>query len=332
MLTFDNTEISFSFKSNADLNRSYWLFKIVSSNTFVNVGEKLVNLALKLHIPISWFIKPTIFKQFCGGESIAECERVINELASFKIGTILDYSVEGKTSELDFDEGMKETIRTIQRAKGEKKIPFSVFKVTGMGRFELLEKTNDGLDGLSPSEKEEYSRLHNRINTICQEAYQNNVPVFIDAEDSWIQGSIDRLANEMMEKYNKERPLVYNTFQLYRYDRLDYLKQSYQRALQGGYYLGAKLVRGAYMEKERERAAQMGYKDPIQPNKEATDKDYNLALKFCVENINKIGLCAGTHNEQSSAYLAELLNEYKIPKNHPHVYFSQLYGMSDHIS
>lgn len=332
MLSFDNTEIAFSSKTHADLNRSYWLFKMVSNSSLVNFGAKFTNFAINFHLPIKGAIKATIFKQFCGGETIAECNETITELGSYKIGTILDYSVEGKDSEKDFDAGMEETIRTIQRAKGEKNIPFSVFKVTGMGRFALLEKANDGLENLTEKEKEEYNRLHNRVKKICNEAYLNNVPIFIDAEDSWIQNTIDRLVDEMMETFNKEKPLVYNTFQLYRHDRLAFLKTSFDKANAKGYYFGAKLVRGAYMEKERERAKEKGYPDPIQPNKEATDRDYNLALRFCIENINKIGLCAGTHNEESSKVLVDLLSEFKIEKNNKHVYFSQLYGMSDHIS
>jgi proline dehydrogenase len=285
-----------------------------------------------LHLPIKSVIKATIFKQFCGGENIDECHKTIKELGDFKIGTILDYSVEGKETEKDFDSGMEETIRTIYRAKGEKNIPFSVFKVTGIGRFALLEKANNGISNLNPVEQAEYTRLHNRIYKICSEAHKNNVPVFIDAEDSWIQNTIDRLADEMMENFNKERPLVYNTYQLYRHDRLLFLKESFKQAQNKGYFLGAKLVRGAYMEKERERARDKGYIDPIQPSKEATDRDYNLALRFCIENISKIGLCAGTHNEESSKILAELLSEFKVEKNNKNVFFSQLLGMSDHIS
>jgi proline dehydrogenase len=332
MLTFDNTEIAFASKTDSELENSYWLFKLVASPALVSIGEKLTHLSLALRLPIQPLIKATIFKQFCGGETIEQCNQTILQLSKFRIGTILDYSIEGKETENDFDATMHETVKTIHRAKGEKYIPFSVFKVTGLARFSLLEKANDGLEQLTAAEKEEYNRVYNRVDTICKEAFNANVPIFIDAEDSWIQNSIDRLANAMMEKYNKHRPLVYNTYQLYRHDRLEYLKNSFKHALENNYFLGAKLVRGAYMEKERARAQKMGYADPIQPNKEATDRDYNLALEFCIENIHHIGLCAGTHNEQSCLKLAELLNKFGIEKSHPNVYFSQLYGMSDHIS
>lgn len=332
MLSFDNTEVAFSSKSNADLNRSYWLFKMVSNPALVNFGAKFTDIAIKLHLPIKTAIKATIFKQFCGGETIEECHTAIKELGDFKIGTILDYSIEGKESETDFDSCTEETIKTIHRAKGEKNIPFSVFKVTGLGRFALLEKANDQMENLNTDEKAEYARLYNRIYRICSEAHKNDVPVFIDAEDSWIQNTIDRLADEMMENFNKVRPLVYNTYQLYRHDRLSFLKESFKRAQEKGYCLGAKLVRGAYMEKERERALHKGYADPIQPTKEATDRDYNLALRFCIENISKIGLCAGTHNEESSRILADLISEFEVDKHNKNIFFSQLLGMSDHIS
>lgn len=331
MLSFNNTEISFSGKSNKDLNRSYWLFKMVSSPSFVSIGKSLTNFAIKLHLPIKGLIKATIFKQFCGGETIQECDSAIQELGKFNIGTILDYSVEGKESEHDFDACMNETIETIRKAKNDIHIPFCVFKVTGLGRFNLLEKVSAKI-ALTSDEHLEYDRIRNRVNSICKEANNAGVPIFIDAEESWIQEAIDTMANHMMLLYNKERAIVYNTFQLYRKDRLAYLKYSFDLAEKSNYFLGAKLVRGAYMEKERKRAEENNYPSPIQDTKEDTDKDYDAAIEFCADNINRIALCAGTHNEISSMKLAELMQKKNIAADNKHIYFSQLLGMSDHIS
>lgn len=332
MLSFENTEVAFSGKSKNDLKRSYWLFKMVSNSGFVNLGKSLTNFAIKAHLPIKGLIKATIFKQFCGGETIEECSKTIAELERFHIGTILDYSVEGNESENDFDSCMKETIATIAKAKSSTSIPFSVFKVTGLGRFDLLEKVSSGLSSLTPEEQKEYGRVQLRASSICKAAYEAGIPLFIDAEESWIQPAIDNLANQMMVLYNKEKPIVYNTYQLYRKDRLAYLKHSLKLAIEGNYFLGAKLVRGAYMEKERARAAEKGYPSPIHDTKQNSDIDYDAAILFCVENLDRIGLCAGTHNEASSMKLAELMQKKNIQATHKHVYFSQLLGMSDHIS
>lgn len=331
MIAFDNTEIAFSSKSNADLNRSYWLFKIVGNPSIVKLGQVFTNLALNLHLPIKWAIKPTIFKQFCGGENITDCIKTIEQLGKFNIGTILDYSVEGKHEEKDFDATTQEIIATIIRAKGDKNIPFSVFKVTGISRIALLEKVNNK-EQLSLAEQEEYNHIHKRVKNICEKAFENKVPVFIDAEESWIQDAIDNLANEMMALFNKEQAIVYNTYQLYRHDRLAYLKKSIEDAKANNYFIGAKLVRGAYMEKERARALEKGYTSPINETKAATDKLYNDALKTCIDNINTLAFCAGSHNEESALVLVDLMKKNNISNNHKHVYFSQLLGMSDHIS
>ncbi len=331
MISFDNTEIAFAGKTDKDLRRSYWLFKMVSSPSFVNFGKSMTDFALRTHLPITGMIKATIFKQFVGGEDIAECSKTIAELGKYNIGTILDYSVEGAEKESAFDACTKETIETIHLAEKDKNIPFCVFKVTGLARFALLEKVS-AAGVLTEAEKTEYERVKQRVFTICKRAHYAGIPILIDAEESWIQEAVDEMANTMMSQFNKERPIVYNTFQLYRKDRLAYLKQSLALAETGSYFLGAKLVRGAYMEKERERAKEKGYPDPMQATKEDTDTDYNAALKFCVEHIDRIGLCAGTHNEQSSMYLLELIKGKNIPENHKHIFFSQLLGMSDHIS
>ncbi|MFN4233926.1 MAG: proline dehydrogenase family protein [Bacteroidia bacterium] len=331
MISFENTQIAFSSKSNAELNRAYWLFKLVGSPALVKIGKSLTNFAMALHIPIKPFIKATIFKQFCGGETIDECSATIENLGKFNIGTILDYSVEGKEDEKDFDVTTQEIINTILKAKNSKYIPFSVFKVTGICRFSLLEKVN-AKKTLNENETAEFERAKKRIEKICAHGFEHGIPVLIDAEESWIQDAIDSIVEEMMQKFNKEKAIVYNTLQMYRHDRLAFLKQSYEKAVAGNYFLGVKIVRGAYMEKERARAAEKGYPSPIQPDKASCDRDYDAALKFCVEHYERIALCAGTHNEKSSALLAELLLQKNMDKKHPHFYFAQLLGMSDHIS
>lgn len=332
MISFDNTEIAFKSKSDKDLKRAYWLFKIVGIPASVKFGKIATSVSFKLHLPINGIIKSTIFKQFCGGETIEDCAQAIDHLNQFKIGTILDYSVEGKTSDEDFEKTTLEIIATIEKAKGNKAIPFAVFKVTGITRFGLLEKANDPNNSLNDSEKKEFQELVERVDRICKKAYDNNVPLFIDAEDSWIQDTIDRLTESMMVKYNKETSIIFNTFQMYRHDRLAYIHNCLNAAKIGGYHYGIKLVRGAYMEKERERAIEKGYPSPIQPNKEACDKDYNAALEYIVDHLDVASLCAGTHNEDSSAYLIQLIEEKKLDKTDKRIYFAQLLGMSDHIS
>jgi proline dehydrogenase len=329
MISFDNTENAFKAKSNSDLNRSYWLFKMVSNPALVKFGAKTAPIGLA--IGFKGLIKNTIFKQFVGGETINECDKTIAELAKYNIGTILDYSVEGKESETDFDACCKETIETIHKAKNDKYIPFCVFKVTGLARFNLLEKVSSKAN-LTDLETKEYDKVKQRVRLISKEAYEADKPLFIDAEESWIQPAIDDLANESMALFNKEKAIVYNTFQLYRKDRLDYLKQTISNARTNGFHVGAKLVRGAYMEKERARAIEKNYPSPIQDTKEKADSDYNLALGECIKNIDIMGLCAGTHNENSSLFLVELLTKNSILSSDQRIYFSQLLGMSDHIS
>ena len=329
---FENTEIAFSAKSNNDLEKAYWLFKMMASPSLVKFGKFSTGLASTFHFPISWMIKPTIYKQFCGGESLSECDHTVKMLDKYGIKSILDYSVEGKESEFVFDATAKEIIATIFKASQNKTtISFAVFKVTGLARFDLLKKAS-AKSSLTEIEQQEFNKAKTRVKSICQAAFDTKVPVMIDAEETWIQDAIDDMATEMMQLYNKQWPCVYNTLQMYRWDRLAFLKQAHSKAEKEGYILALKLVRGAYMEKERLRAKQKGYQSPIQENKTATDKDFDLALKYCVENINKIALFAGTHNERSSLYLTELLKLHQISKTNPHVWFSQLYGMSDHIS
>jgi proline dehydrogenase len=330
-LSFENTEIAFRHASNAELKRAYWLFKIISLNFLVKIGPPLTNFAFKIGLPIKSLVKSTIFNHFCGGETIEECTPTIRNLQSGKVGTILDYSVEGENEEAVFDETRDQIIATIKRAKGDAAIPLTVFKITGVGSFELLEKADAGLQ-FSPSEENIWQKIFDRVDTICHTAYELDVPVMIDAEETWIQRTIDLLAMNMMRQYNQKKVIVYNTYQLYRHDKLDSLKADFKDAAEEGFLLGAKLVRGAYMEKENKRAIEKGYPTLIQPDKTATDRDYNLALRFCIDHIDRIAFVAGTHNEQSCKLLADLLTEFGINPNHPNVYFSQLLGMSDNLS
>jgi proline dehydrogenase len=332
MKQFNNTEIAFKSKSNQDLNRAYWLFKIIGYPSIVKLGKGFTNFALKAHLPINGIIRNTIFKQFCGGETINECDKVTSDLYSYGIGTILDYSVEGKITTEDFEKTTKEIIATILKAKGNPAIPYAVFKVTGIATFSILEKYNNLNNELSDNDKLEFQGIFSRVDRICKAAFDNNVPVFIDAEETWIQDTIDRLCVSMMNKYNKEKAIVFNTLQMYRHDRIVFLQNAIQDARQNGYHYGIKLVRGAYMEKERERAIQLGYKSPIQATKQDSDNDYNKALEIIIENIGVLSLCAGTHNEESSSFLAELIEKKGLNKNDKRIFFAQLLGMSDHIS
>jgi proline dehydrogenase len=330
-LDFHDTAVAFADKSNAELQEKYWLFKTMSSSFLVDLGTKSAQFALSYGLPVGWLIKRTIFKQFCGGETIQDSEPTIQSLGKSGIGTILDYSVEGKSEEEVFEHTKLEIIETIKRANSDLNIPFAVFKVTGIAPLGTLEKVSDGRE-LSDKSKAKWERIQSRVNDICEYAHSINQPVFIDAEESWIQNAIDMLADAMMERYNRKKPLIYNTLQLYRHDRLAFLKESHKRAKEGGYFLAVKLVRGAYMEKERERAEEMGYPSPIQPDKATTDHDYDLAVRYCVENINEIAVCAGSHNEASVRQLAELMHDKKLSNAHPNIFFSQLYGMSDNLS
>ena len=332
MLSFENTEIAFKSKSTPDLKRAYWLFKIVSSPSIVKIGKVATNFALSLGLPIRKIVKSTIFKQFCGGESIEDCRNKMEELATYKVGTILDYSIEGKTTNEDFEKTVEIIIQTIQEGRNKKNIPFAVFKVTGIGSINLLEKASEKEGVLNEAQIQELERIKNRIERICAAAHSAMIPVFIDAEESWIQAIIDSWALKMMQKYNLEKAIVYNTLQMYRHDRLEFLTSCSENAKKHGIKYGIKLVRGAYMEKERARAQKLGYPSPIYPDKNASDDAYNTALKFILEHEMLFALCAGTHNEESSLLLTRELEKKQISKDNDKFYFAQLLGMSDHIS
>jgi proline dehydrogenase len=330
-LDFRDTATAFADKTNSELKEKYRLFSLLSSPLLNSLGGKATKLALAIGLPVKGIIKSTVFEQFCGGETIDECEPVIESLGKAHIGTILDYSVEGKATEDDFDRTKDEIIKTIDKAKNDPRIPFAVFKVTGIAPLGTLERMSckKKLDAKSQAKCE---RIHARVAEICEHAYAVRQPIFIDAEETWIQDAIDRLATMMMERFNREEPIVYNTLQMYRVDRLQFLRESRRRAAAEGYILGVKLVRGAYMEKERERAAEMGYESPIHPDKAATDADYDAALDYCMDHIDDVAFVAGTHNEISTGHLAERMAKRRIASDNPRIYFSQLYGMGDNLS
>lgn len=331
MLSFSNTEIAFTAKSDKELRKTHFLFKMMSRAWLVKLGSFFMLLGFRLHLPIKRLVKRTIFQQFAGGEDINDCNSAVESLAKHNVKTVLALSVEAQEEEEEFEKATQETIDTILRAKNDDNIPFAVFKPTSLASFDTLEKAGNN-SPLTGKDKQAFEKVRERFSRICKAAYEADVAVQIDAEESWIQDAIDALATEMMEAYNKESAIVYNTIQMYRHDRLEYLKKSFEQAEQEGYYLGLKVVRGAYMEKERERAEEMGYSSPIQPDKPSTDRDYDLALEFCIDKYPKIAIYIGTHNEKSCLHLAELVDKKGIDKSSYEVYFAQLYGMSDHIS
>ena len=330
-ISFENTEKAFIAKGNQELKQSLWLFKLMGHPSLVKIFSKLIVFAIKIGLPVRLPIKATIFKQFCGGESIEESKEVVKKLNRSHIGSILDYSVEGKESEEDFNKTKDEILKIITVAKDNPAIPYTSLKLTGIAPFALLEKINSK-QKLNKEEEAEFQKIRVRLAEIGNYASQSNVPVYFDAEESWIQEAIDMLAEEMMEMYNKKTAIVLTTLQMYRWDRIDYLKELIQKAKDKKYFIGIKLVRGAYIEKENLRASEKGYKSPIQPTKEKTDIDFDKAVDICLENIDLITLCAGTHNEASTMHLINKMKDLNIANDHPHVYFSQLYGMSDHIT
>ncbi len=328
---FNQLEVAFRAKTDETLRKRHFIFLAMQWPGLVKIGTELTKIALKFHLPVKTLIKTTIFDLFVGGETLDGCQRSSNELAAFGIGAIFDYSVEGEKSEEGFDDTMNEILRTIERAGEMDFIRFSAFKITGMGHFELLAKIHRG-DVLTEDEQAAYDRIFRRVDRICRLAYEKDVSVLIDAEETWIQKPIDEISVKMMQTYNREKALIYYTYQMYCHSMLANLKKMHMAAVEGGYRLGAKLVRGAYMEKERARAEKMGYESPIQPHKEATDRDFDAAACYCVEHINQIGVFSGTHNEDSNYKLTLFMDEMGLQKNDYRVYFGQLYGMSDHIS
>jgi len=330
-ISFEDTAVAFSYKSDAALKKANFIFSLVNHPWISALATGSVKLALKLRLPVEGLIRSTVFDHFCGGISIDNCDEEIETLGKYGVGTILDYSVEGENSEHGFDQTLEETLRTIDKAKGNVNIPFSVFKVTGLASATLLEKVQQKVT-LTNDEQKAFDRVRVRIDRICARAHASNVPVLVDAEETWIQDPIDALAYEAMATYNQQRAIVFNTFQLYRTASMKNLREAHHNATMHNYYLGAKLVRGAYMEKERERAQQLGYESPIHVDKEATDQDFNRALAFCIDNKQRVSVMCGSHNEYSNYYLTVLMEKHSMKNSDERVWFAQLYGMSDNIS
>ncbi len=336
-IAFENTENAFAYKSTKELKQAKWLFKTMDMPWLVAVGTRLTPLAIKLGLPVNSLIRKTIFSQFVGGETMEETIQVTNVLDKYSVEVILDYGVEGEEGEANFDHATDEFIKVIEYAATQPHIPFISIKVTGLSRHGLLQTLHEAprlRSGIHDDEveREEWERVRSRMLRICQVASDKKVGVLIDAEESWIQDPVDRLTMEMMEAFNKDYAIVYNTIQLYRHDRLHFLDLSYRIAKQKNFVLGIKLVRGAYMEKERARAAENGYKSPIQPDKESTDRDYDAAVKYCIDRIEDIACIVASHNEDSNLEAVRLMEEKQLPLNHEHLHFSQLLGMSDHIT
>jgi len=331
MSIFNNLKVAFKDKSDFEINRSLLIFSIISNPVISKSLITLTKTLIKLRIPINFFIKHTIFKQFCGGTNINNTRRTIDKLWKSKIGSILDYSVEGKDKEVDFKRVKNETINNIIKASKSSKIPFAVFKPTGLTKFSLLEKINSN-QNLKSNEIIEKQNFINRIEEICKTSYNYKTPVFIDAEESWIQNGIDMIVLSMMKKYNKKEVYIYNTLQMYRTDRLNYLNEIISVAKKQKFLLGIKLVRGAYHKQEIDRALKLKYDIPVFKTKNKSDESFNKSLQICCDNINHISICAGTHNEYSSQLLIDLMKKNNIDKSDPRIYFSQLLGMCDHIS
>jgi proline dehydrogenase len=331
MLSFNDTEIAFAYRSKHELKKAKLLFAILSWPILVKIGQILVIFAIKSKLPIAWLIKPTIFKQFIGGETLVESLPVVRNLQKYNVNSILDYSVEGQENEESQRNAYDEILRSIENARGKSAITHVVFKPTGLIKVCILEKVSNGTP-LSNEEHQHYKMFIERIDNLCQAASEVDKPLLMDAEDSWYQKALDDICHEMMKKYNSKKALVYNTLQMYRKDRLKFLKNSHILAIENGYMLGIKFVRGAYMEKERERALILGYPSPIQNSKVDTDNDFNTALEYAINNINTISIFCGTHNEESVKLLVSLMAKSGINPNDPRITFSQLYGMSDNIS
>ena len=329
---FDNTETAFVLKSDSELERAYFLFKMIANEPLVRIGTAVTNFALKAHLPVQGLIRATVFDHFCGGVDEEDCMPVIEKMyAKGKVSSVLDYSVEGKEEEEQFDHVLNKTLEILDFVDQKDAIPFGVFKPTGFGRFLIWQKKTEGTP-LTAEEQKEWDRIEERFDIVCKKAYDCDVPLLIDGEESWMQDAADELVAKMMRKYNKEKAIVYNTLQLYRHDRLDYLKKLHEEARVYDYKIGMKIVRGAYMEKENDRAAEKGYPTPICESKEATDHNFNTTLNYILQNINEISVFIGTHNEESSYEAIELMEQQGIAKNDPRVWLGQLFGMSDHIS
>jgi proline dehydrogenase len=328
---FDNTKTAFALKSDSELERAYFLFKMISKEPLVRIGAAATKFALNMCLPVEGLIRSTVFDHFCGGVSEKDCISTVESLFDAGVYSVLDYSVEGKAEEAQFNATMEKVIELTRFAKNKSAMPFSVFKPTGFGKFKIWQKLTEN-EVLTEVEEGEWKQIKARYTRVCKIAKECDIALLIDGEESWMQGAADELCEQMMAKYNTEKPVVYNTLQCYRWDRLDYLKAQHAKAKAGGYKLGFKVVRGAYMEKENERAEVRGYPTPICDSKTATDDNFNAAMKYIIDNLDDISLFVGTHNEHSNYLALEIMDDKSILKTDTRIWFGQLYGMSDHIS
>ncbi len=328
---FNNTQVAFALKTDTELDRAYFLFKMIDNEPLVRIGTAVTNFALKAHLPVEGLIRATVFDHFCGGTTEEDCLSVVDKMFTKGVSSVLDYSVEGKEEEEQFDAALEMTLKTLEFAKERQAIPFAVFKPTGLGRFHLYEKIG-AKQPLTLDEQKEWNRVVARFDLICKTAHEKDVALLIDGEESWMQDAADDLVAEMMRKYNKEKAIVFNTLQLYRWDRLDYLKQLHNRSKTESFFIGMKLVRGAYMEKEHKRAEENGYPTPICMNKDATDDNYDVTMEYMMNHLDSMSIFVGTHNELSSYKVIEMMQTKGIAKDDNRIWFGQLYGMSDNIS
>lgn len=328
---FNNTQVAFALKTDTELDRAYFLFKMIANEPLVRIGTAVTNFALKAHLPVESLIRATVFDHFCGGINELDCLKVVDNMHTTGVSSVLDYSVEGKEEEEQFDAALEMTLKTVEFAREKQAIPFAVFKPTGLGRLDLYTKIGEK-QPLTLEEENEWNRVVARFELICKTAHNKDVALLIDGEESWMQDAADDLVEEMMRKYNKEKVIVFNTLQMYRWDRMDYLIALHERAIKENFYIGMKLVRGAYMEKEHKRAEENGYPTPICASKQATDDNYNAAVDYMMKHIERMSLFAGTHNEESSYKLMQMQSLNGIAKNDNRIWFGQLYGMSDNIS
>lgn len=331
VINFTDTQTAFAYKSNNELNKSYWLFRLINNSSLVKVSTTLARLSFKWHLPVTPFVKYTIYNQFCSGESLQSSLPVIARLNQYGVKSLLDYGVEAKESEADFDQTIQQLLKSIEFARTNPAVPAISTKITGYARFALLEKVSNNTS-LTTEEQAEWDNVWKRMHQLCTAARNAKISIYFDAEESWVQPAIDLLVNTMMEQYNKGFPYAFTTLQMYRHDRLGFLKQLYADAQEKGFLAAVKLVRGAYMEKERARAKEYGYPSPIQPDKASSDRDFNAALEFCIRHIEGVAVCNASHNEDSADYLCRVMQQAGVEANHPNVWFAQLYGMGDHIT
>lgn len=328
---FNNTEVAFSLKSDSELERAYFLFRLIKSEPLVKIGTAVTKFALKSSLPVEGLIRASVFDHFCGGVSEKDCLPIIDKMYSKGVNSVLDYSVEGKEEEDQFDRVMEKSLSLIQFIKEKEALPFAVFKPTGFGRLKIYQKVSENAV-LSEDEKLEWQRVLDRYDRVAKACFDEGVSLLVDAEESWMQDAADDILESLMARYNKEKVIIFSTLQLYRHDRMDYLKKLHQRAREKGFKIGMKLVRGAYMEKERERAQIKKYQDPICATKAMTDDNFNAVLDYMFENLDDMAIFCGTHNEESSYLFMDRINKSDFSKSDPRLWFGQLYGMSDHIS